>query len=121
MARIVIIGGPKTGKSTLAAQMGGGRSSDEVMNLGWSESSEEVSRWLDQPGPWIVEGVAVPRALRKWRERNPDKPAPVDHVIHLTHPHEQLIQGQISMAKGIDTVLAQIMPWLEETAVVEER
>ncbi len=118
--RIVITGGPTTGKTTLAKRMGGGRSTDEVMGLGWNDASAEVSTWFDRPGPWIIEGVAIARALRKWRERNPGKDAPIDKLIRLTKPRQDLNVGQISMGKGIDTVLKGIMPWLRETVEIEE-
>lgn len=115
--RTLIIGGPKTGKTTLAAAMGGGRSTDEVMGLGWSEASEEVSKWFDSPGPWIIEGVAIPRALRKWAARNPGQPPPVDKVILLRTPHERRTPHQIIMAAGIDTVLSEISPWLSQVPI----
>jgi hypothetical protein len=121
MERIAIVGWPKTGKTTLATEMGGGRSTDEVMNLGWSEASQEASTWFDQPGPLIVEGVAVPRALRKWRERNPDKPPPIDKLIILRNPHVPLEPGQVTMGKGLDTVLNGLMPWLSSSIEVETR
>lgn len=117
--RTVIIGWPGTGKTTLAEKMGGGRSSDEVMDLGWSEASEAVSYWLDEPGPWLIEGVAVPRALRKWRERNPGQPPPVDKVIHLHQQHRQLKGRAVSMGKGIDKVLSEILPWLQSSVQIE--
>jgi hypothetical protein len=115
--RVLIIGGPKTGKTTLATQMGGGRSTDEVMDMGWSESSQEVSTWLDNPGPWIIEGVTLPRALRKWRDRNPGQPPPVDKVILLTKPRVPLAKGQAAMSKGVDTVMSEIEPWLSSVPI----
>jgi adenylate kinase family enzyme len=118
--RIAIIGWPKTGKTTLAAKMGGGRSTDDVLHLGWSEASAEVSNWLDKPGPWVIEGVALPRALRKWHERNPGEPPPVDKVILLKTPKQDLTPGQITMGKGLDSVLAGIMPWLSAVEIEKE-
>lgn len=113
--RIAIIGWPGSGKTTLASEMGGGRSTDDVMHLGWSEASQEVSNWLDAPGPWIIEGVALPRALRKWRERNPDKKPPVDKVVYLTKSYRELEAGAVSMGKGMDTVMAEIWDWLGQS------
>jgi len=119
--RVVIIGWPKTGKTTLAANMGGGRSTDETMHMDWSDASAEVSTWFDKPGPWIIEGVAVARALRKWRERHPNKPPPIDKLIRLRRPHQELDVGQVSMGKGIDKVLEEIMPWLYGNVTIEEK
>jgi hypothetical protein len=72
-----------------------------------------VSGWFDAPGPWVIEGVAIPRALRKWMNNNPGLPPPVDKIIVLYTPFEVLTKGQESMGKGIDTVLNEIQPWLE--------
>lgn len=127
MTRICITGGPRTGKTTLAGEIvcerglvdptligARVRHTDDLMHLNWSEASHRVARqWLNEPGSWIVEGVAVSRALRKWREQNPDQPPPVDRVIYLRTPHEELTPGQRSMAKGVETVHREIEPWLE--------
>ncbi len=117
MARILIVGWPGTGKSTLAEKMGGGRSTDDLTHLGWSEASEAASYWFDEEGDWIIEGVSVPRALRKWKERNPDKPPPVDKVINLTKQYRALEKGAITMGRGIDKVTAEIMPWLSQVEI----
>jgi KaiC/GvpD/RAD55 family RecA-like ATPase len=136
MTRIVICGGPRTGKTTLARQLAieatrsiaGAlsieRHSDdliaELAHLGkdaWSEGSRRVTEWLDAPGPWIIEGVALARALRKWREAHPGEPPPVDRVIRLTTPHVELTKGQAAMAKGEETVWAEVEPWLAEHGV----
>lgn len=90
MTRIAIVGGPNTGKTTLAGTLGPYLSTDDVKDMGWSESSAEVATWLQSDddvlyGPdLIVEGVAVPRALRKYLDAVPDT-APVDLVIVLTY------------------------------------
>lgn len=136
MTRICITGGPRTGKTTMATQLvdwghfvGCGRRdmdtlpirhTDELIHLGWSEASQAASLWLDEPGPWIIEGVALARALRKWRERNPGKPPPVDRVIRLTTPHEQWTPGQRTMAKGEETVWCEIETWLWQHRIIAE-
>lgn len=123
MTRIVILGGPKTGKTTLASQMylHDGRSyherpkvrhTDDLIHLGWSEASAAAALWIDEPGPWIIEGVAMARALRKWREAHPGERPPVDRVIRLTEPHVALTPGQATMAKGEETVWQEIAGWL---------
>lgn len=118
--RIAITGWPKTGKTMLALKMGGGRSTDSVMHLGWSEASLEVSKWFEEPDPGLIEGVAVARALRKYRTRFPHKPPPIDKLIRLTRPHKDLTQEQIAMGKAIDKVLDEIMPWLQAAGVTIE-
>jgi len=135
MDRIVICGGPRTGKTTLATDLweqndwphGIVRHSDdlieELKHLGkdaWSEGSRRVTEWMDAPGPWIIEGVALARALRKWREANPGERPPVDRVIRLTTPHVALTNGQAAMAKGEETVWAEVEPWLRQHGVKVE-
>jgi dephospho-CoA kinase len=115
--RIAIIGWPGTGKTTLANELGGGRSTDDLMHLEWSKASEAASYWFDEPGPWIYEGVAIPRALRKWRERNPDKLPPIDKVILMTHKYRDLQSGAITMGKGIDKVLGELWTWLKKVEI----
>ena len=141
MSRVVITGGPRTGKTTLATHLsvGGGTASfedvdrdtavdgarvrhtdDLIGKLEWSEASAEVSRWFDEPGPWIIEGVAVSRALRKWREAHPGEPPPVDRVIYLETPHVALTPRQDGMAKGVRRVHDEIAGWLEQHGVATE-
>lgn len=129
--RICITGGPRTGKTTLAADLsaiprivGGAahlvRHTDDLIHLGWSEASAAVLPWLDEPGPWIIEGVAVSRALRKWREAHPGEAPPVDRMVYLDAPHEALVKGQVSMAKGVRKVHDEIEGWLAEHGIETE-
>lgn len=138
MTRIVILGGPKTGKTTLAQHLVrtepvhhlvwgvNARSTDdliaELAHLGkdaWSEASLLIAaRWFKEPGPWIIEGVAVTRALRKWRAAHDRRVLPpVDRVIRLTTPHVALVKGQAAMAKGEKTVWDEVEPWLRQHGV----
>jgi broad-specificity NMP kinase len=128
--RILITGGPRTGKTTLARSLSPhARSTDDVIHLGWSEASAEVATWFDRPGPWVIEGVAVPRALRKWLEANPHVKVgekwihpPCDRIIFLSKPHERLSKGQSSMAAGVLTVWREIAQRLHNLGVaLEER
>jgi hypothetical protein len=143
MTRIVILGGPRTGKTTLSKSMSrvhGARPQtvgmdgyvnvshtddliEQCKHLGkdaWSEASRIASTWLDAPGPWIIEGVAMSRALRKWREAHPGERPPVDRVIRLTTPHVELTKGQAAMAMGEATVWAEVEPWLLESGLTIE-
>ena len=131
MTRIAITGGPLTGKTTLAGELqmrppDDGecrpriRHTDHLVPLGWSEASAAAALWFDEPGPWIIEGVAVPRALRKWRDAHPGQRPPVDRVIYLSEPHQVCMRGQSSMAKGVESVFRELEPWLEEHGVEVE-
>ena len=110
--RIVILGGARTGKTTranaLASKLGLPlRHTDHAAALGWHEASDEVAMWLDQPGPWIIEGTAAVRALRKWLAAHPDG-KPCDTVFCHWHPLADLSPGQASMNKGAATIWDQI-------------
>jgi hypothetical protein len=111
--RTIIVGGPKTGKTTLSNVMPGPvRHTDDYAGLGWSLASEEVSRLFRAAGPWTVEGVATARALRKWLRQNADAidAKPCDRIISLTKVRDtaNYTTGHLTMAKGIATVFAEI-------------
>lgn len=117
--RIAIAGWPRAGKTTLAEafERRGGyvvRHTDDLIDMGWSEASAEVARWFDEPGPFIIEGVAVLRALRKWKAAHPGEPPPIDRLYYLPRGEFcHLARGQESMGKGCDTVLDELREWLE--------
>ncbi len=121
--RVVIAGGPNAGKTTLANSLAHEigrrvRNTDELLGTHeWSAASLEVSHWLDDPGPWIVEGAAVPRALRKWLRRNPDG-KPADVALYLPQPVAARNKGQETMAKGVHTVWSEVLPQLEARGVI---
>lgn len=136
--RIVITGGPRTGKTTLADSMWNNvaveagaadptkrglgieivRHTDDLIgHVDWSAASQAVSEWLNEPGPWIIEGVAVSRALRKWRDQHPGERPPADRVIYLRDAYERTTSKQDAMAKGVLTVHLEIEPWLLEHGI----
>jgi hypothetical protein len=123
-SRILIAGGPRVGKSTLsefsAAKLGvKAQHTDDTIELGWSEASLAVSKWFDKPGPWVIEGVAIPRALRKWLAANEGKPC--DLIFWSNLNKVERTPGQSSMAKGVDTVWTGILPELRTRGVVTQR
>lgn len=114
-SRILIAGIPRAGKTTFANALGKQFGvdpwhNDDLIGLGWSESSLAVAGQICSPGPWIIEGVTVPRALRKWLATN--EGAPADVVYWLGHERIPLSRGQTSMANGCCTVWAEILPAL---------
>lgn len=97
--RIAIIGGPRTGKTTLSHYVDDRPvvHADDLIKLGWSEASASLSKMVnDIRGPVVVEGVAVPRALRKGMR--------VDAVLWLSKVHHPQSSGQASMTKAVQTV-----------------
>lgn len=134
--RTLITGGPGTGKTTYARALektyGEGRfwCTDPVFVGGdllidhvlpkkeqWSAESVQVARWFDWPYPWIIEGVVIPRALRKWQAAHPGEPPPCDQLIVLDHAWKPLTPRQEIMEKGVQTVLRELLPWLGEILV----
>jgi hypothetical protein len=92
------------------------RHTDDLIGvLDWSGCSHRIAfDWFAQPGPWIIEGVAVGRALRKWLAANPEG-KPCDEVILLWSPRVTLTPKQAVMAKGCTKV------WLEIAGRIKAR
>lgn len=119
--RVAIAGVPRAGKTTFAKVMAQRTeapmfSTDDLISMSWSAASEEASRWFDLEGPLIVEGMAVPRALRKWLRAH-DEGRPVDVLIWLGTPRESGPPGHDAMGKGAFTVLEEIAGTLLERGV----
>lgn len=117
--QIVIVGGPHTGKTTLAGRLKEElqienvmHSTDDLIGLGWSEASAEAAKWFSEPGDWIIEGVSTARALRKWLVANPNRPLAAD-ILVLDEAFTPLLRGQQTMTTGIHTVFRQIEPELQ--------
>ena len=115
--RILIIGGPRCGKTTLGKDLSRklGIPCEHfdryISKLGWSETSDAIADDLNSPGPWIKEGVAGVRGLRKWLRRN--KKVPDFEIIVLNKPHIQLSQGQKRMHENHGKILDEVMQEIE--------
>jgi adenylate kinase family enzyme len=122
--RILIAGVPKGGKTTLADAMAHApvdvkHTDDLIEDQAWSEASQTVAAWLNAPGPWIIEGVAVPRAVRKWLVANGNG-KPCDRIYWLGDPKVTLTDGQRTMAKGCQTVWQEVRGPLRARGVTIE-
>jgi len=123
MNRIIIVGGVNTGKTSLALRLKTERnistirSTDSLIDLGWSEASAAAALWFSEPGDWIIEGVAVPRALRKWLAANPNARLDAE-IITLHRPLKPLSKGQRAMTLGMHTVLREIAVSLKQRGAV---
>lgn len=132
--RILITGAPKTGKTSMGIELAksGKRHlctdpqdlcpagvTGTPAGLDWSACSLWVAQhWLELPGPWIVEGVAVPRALRKWRKEHPGLPPPADRLIVLLGTYEALTPRQDAMGVSLHKVLDELGEWLAPIMVI---
>lgn len=124
--RIAIAGGPRTGKTTLAAFLAPlhgitARSTDELVGeVPYADAAKQVAGWLDSLSPYVIEGVTVVRALRAWLRAH-EKGAPCDVVYWSDTPKTEQTPGQATMAKGCATVWAQIEAELRARGVVVQR
>lgn len=101
--RIAITGGPRSGKTTLSQRVSDRRvvHTDDYKDMGWSECSLFVCTLVNSLlGPLVVEGVAVPRAMRKGML--------VDAVIWLDAPLVGTSRHHRSMREGIITVMNEV-------------
>lgn len=122
--RILIIGGPRVGKTTLATQLGEKLgmpvlSTDSLIGLlAWSDASAEVARWLDRES-FLIEGITVVRAIRKWLAAN-EAGLPCDVLYVGETPRVERTQGQITMAKAFRTIWSEVAPELERRGLRPE-
>lgn len=121
--RVVVIGPPRAGKTTYADARGDRegtrvRHTDDLIGaVSWSRVSEIIAfHWFDEPGPWIIEGVAAVRALRKWL-RSHKSGSPCDEIVLLDRPKLALNAGQERMRKSCATIWEQIETELRSRGV----
>jgi adenylate kinase family enzyme len=122
--KIAIAGVPRAGKTTRAKKIAIGvgelRSTDALKEVGdWSAESEIAARMFDEPSAFVMEGMVVPRALRKWLAAHPEG-RPVDEVLWMGDPKIETTKGQNAMGKGALTVMREILPELKRRGVTVE-
>lgn len=111
--RILIVGGPRVGKTTLAGKLAVEHgivplhTDDLIGRRTWSEASDEVRLWMEQRGPWCIEGIAAVRAVRKWLAVHAEG-TPADALYLGSTPHETLTDGQASMTKGHERIWSEV-------------
>lgn len=127
--RIVIVSGPRAGKSSLARALrahgyptycgdpidkvkeveAGVTYLDAGMGMDSASSRYIVDNWLPMPGPWVLEGHIMARVLRKWLEdaeasgSYEETGFPCDRIIVFPqhHPHAEPTKGQRALHKGV--------------------
>lgn len=124
--RIVIVGGPRSGKSSLAREFraaglptfcGDPRSKvkepehgvtylPEGLPMSGDDGAAQwiVDHWMTRPGPWVLEGWIMARALRRWRRAWP----PCERIIVMRSPVVEQTPGQLALTKAVATVWRSI-------------
>lgn len=123
--RVAIVGGPRTGKTTYARKLAAKLelplvSTDDFIPLGWSGSGAKAAAVIARARRLLIEGVTVPRALRRLLEDHPRR-RPVERLIILGRPKIKRTKGQEAMAKGLAKILDEILPRLRRLGVIVER
>lgn len=124
--RVVLVGGPCRGKSTLARSIGlpilCTDSGDEATTmlppgLDWSATSRYVAnRWLTLPGPWCCEGIVTARALRKLAADGKAGYLADAEIMILRDAKAPTTMRQEACARGVMTAWRQIA-WCYPQAV----
>ena len=124
--RVILVGGPRTGKSTYARKLRGegvptycadprslvkdpeGGVSYLPESLDWSGASQFVAdEWFRMEGDWCVEGVATVRALRKFLASGEKLDA---EIVVFRDQYEDAVTmpGQRALHKGVNTIWEEI-------------
>lgn len=125
--RILITGAPRTGKTTYASRIASELNLGHLCTdpqsycpegvvgteeaLGWSERSQWIAdNWLNKDNV-VIEGVAIPRALRKLNNVEYDK------LIILIQPFQELTPKQAAMGKSVHDVIKELGLWDDQRTI----
>lgn len=117
--RVAITGGPRTGKSFLAAQIHHLPvvHTDDFIDLGWDSVPAAVIAECRKHPRFVVEGVMVPRSLRGAKDGSLEG-LQVDAVIWLDNTMAPQTPKQAAMGRGVATVFAEWVARHREVFVV---
>lgn len=120
MSKIILAGGPKSGKSTLGRKLSAELgiplvSTDDYIECGWSEAPHEIILKIKDMPSYILEGVNSGRTIRKMAEK--DMKLDFDRVIYLDEPRIELNKGQAALRKGCVTVWQDVRKLLDEAGI----
>lgn len=132
--RVVIVGGPRCGKSWLARELatesgaprfcgdpkslvkepfGGVTYLPEGLAMEDESTRYIAENWFSLPAPWICEGWIMARCLRKWMSLMQDYPCDRVIVFLEQRPEIELLPGQMAQHKGVLTVWNSISYYFE--------
>jgi hypothetical protein len=115
--RIVIVGGPRCGKSKLAERLERVIWHTDDMIMGsLNDSGVAIAQWFERPGPWVIEGVTATTALEYWFACNGYRP-PCDCVLALWKPVIPLNRVQQNMLRHLRYRWSNIQASLAQTGV----
>jgi hypothetical protein len=116
-SRIVIVGGPRCGKTALAAMLNKPVFHTDDLILGsLQQSGDAIASWFNKPGPWVIEGVTSIIALRTWLESYPTRPC--DCVLIMWVPLARLSSDQRRMTETLKMVWTGVPLELVKRGVV---
>jgi hypothetical protein len=119
--RIVICGGPGTGKTTLGQRLANEArplvSTDDFMALAFEEVPAAVLKRVGGASGYVIEGVQAARVLRTALRGDAPGFMMPDRVYWLTQPFEERKPGAEAMAVGIEKVFLGVMPSLVNTGL----
>lgn len=127
MRRVIIVGGPRCGKSTMARQLRAegiptycGDPVSKVKepeadvtylpeDIRWEDQSEWiVNNWFPMPAPWCCEGIVMARAIRKGHRLGRDNLLKDVELKYTNFPFVMCTPRQIALIKGVETVWNEI-------------
>lgn len=123
--KIIIAGGPRCGKSTLARTLG----CPHVWATDWlldtfferyapgtmHKLADEIVHWMARPGPWVIEGCPTILAIREWLHLTRQKPC--DKLIWLDTPYEELNPARRQLLRMCDATFQDTHEWLHRLGV----
>ena len=124
--RHIIIGVPRSGKSTLSRETAGNQcmilihTDSFIDEYPWEQRAVYIAGLFLMEPSWVIEGCDAVRGVRKFLQFHPER-KPADKVVWLDSPREELTGPQAGFAKGLRKIFfSDIQPQLERLGVAVE-
>jgi len=88
----------------------------------WSGASLWVATtWFTRPGPFVLEGLAACRALRKYADVYDTNTPPCDEVVWLRCPRHGATPKHVSTGVGVESIMLEMLDnWPELAAITRQ-